>query len=153
MIKLENTTAYTVAEVAEILHKNRDTVLRYIHKGELKAKKVGRPFYITEKALEVFITGGRPQRRGNSMKKNKVRPYDFNDFMQICERGFDSGELRLENGKRMTEKDYAIYWSICMLREDAIAHGRECAFTKEDIFFGVRTYCGDEVFQRVFSEV
>ncbi len=62
MIKLENTTAYTVAEVAEMLHKNRDTILRYIHNGELKAKKVGRPFYITERALEEFITGEKPQR-------------------------------------------------------------------------------------------
>ena len=75
----------------------------------------------------------------------------FQEFMATCERGFDSGELRLENGERLTEKDYAIYWSICMLREDAIAHGRECFFSFEDIYFGVYTYCGEEVFNRVFG--
>lgn len=62
MIKLENTTAYTVQEVAEKLNRNKDTVLRYIHNGELKAKKVGRPYYITDKALEEFITGEKPER-------------------------------------------------------------------------------------------
>ena len=77
----------------------------------------------------------------------------FQEFMTTCERGFDSGELRLENGKRMTEKDYAIYWSICMLREDAIAHGRECAFTYEDIYAGMLKYCGEEVVNRIMSEV
>lgn len=57
MIKLETTTAYTVEEVAEILHRNADTVRRYIKKGELKAKKVGRPYYITDRALDEFISG------------------------------------------------------------------------------------------------
>ena len=86
------------------------------------------------------------------MKKNKVRPYDFNDFMQICEHGFDTGELRLEKGKRMDEKEYAIYWSIWMLREDAIAKREPSEFTFEEIYNGVLTYCGEEVFNRVFSE-
>lgn len=63
MIKLENTTAYTVTEVAEMLNKTRDTVLRYIHNGELKAKKVGRPYYITDRALEEFITGETTEKR------------------------------------------------------------------------------------------
>ena len=62
MIKLENTTAYTVKEVAEILHKTPTTVRGYIKSGELKAKKVGRPWYVTEKALEEFI-GGDPIER------------------------------------------------------------------------------------------
>jgi len=62
MIKLENTTAYTVKEAAEILHKTPQTIRYYITTGELKAKKVGRPYYITEKALEEFITGEKTQR-------------------------------------------------------------------------------------------
>ena len=61
MIKLETTTAYTVKEVAEIMHKTRDTVLRYIHTGQLKAQKVGRPYYITDRALTEFITGEKPE--------------------------------------------------------------------------------------------
>ncbi len=77
----------------------------------------------------------------------------FQEFKDVCEKGVRDGNIKLSDGIVMTERDYAIYWSICKLREDAIAHGRECAFTKEDIFFGVRTYCGEEVFNRVFSEV
>ena len=57
MIKLENTTAYTVQEVAEILHKTPTTVRKYIKDGELRAKQVGRPWYITERALEEFLGG------------------------------------------------------------------------------------------------
>ena len=63
MIKLETTTAYTVEEVAEKMHKTRDTILRYIHSGELRAQKVGRPYYITEEALIEFITGEKPEKR------------------------------------------------------------------------------------------
>ncbi len=57
MIKLETTTAYTVQEVAEILHKRPATVRVYINNGLLKARKVGKPWYITERALEEFING------------------------------------------------------------------------------------------------
>ena len=63
MIKLENTTAYTVQEVAEMLHKTPQTIRYYIKTGELKAKQVGRPYYITEKALEEFITGETVEKR------------------------------------------------------------------------------------------
>lgn len=63
MIKLEKTTAYTVQEVAEILHKTPTTVRKYIKTGELKAKQVGRPYYITEKALEEFIAGETTEKR------------------------------------------------------------------------------------------
>lgn len=62
MIKLETTTAYTVNEVAEIIHRHRDTVLRYIHNGELKARYVGGQYYTTEAALTKFITGEKPKR-------------------------------------------------------------------------------------------
>lgn len=63
MIKLENTTAYTVQEVAEMLHKTPTTIRKYIRTGELKAKQVGRPYYITEKALEAFIAGDPVEKR------------------------------------------------------------------------------------------
>ena len=37
MIKLETTTAYTVKEAAEMLHRSVGTVRNYIRSGELKA--------------------------------------------------------------------------------------------------------------------
>lgn len=75
----------------------------------------------------------------------------FQEFIKTCKKGFDTGELRLSNGYEMTEKDYAIYWSICMLREDRIAKGEEPVLTHEEIYNGVLTYCGKEVFNRVFN--
>ncbi len=62
MIKLETTTAYTPVEAAEILHKNPDTVRRYIRSGKLKAQKVGNTWYITDKTLTEFVTGEKPER-------------------------------------------------------------------------------------------
>ena len=62
MIKLETTTAYTPTEAAEILHKNPDTVRRYIRSGKLKAQKVGNTWYITDKTLTEFVTGEKPER-------------------------------------------------------------------------------------------
>lgn len=75
----------------------------------------------------------------------------FQEFITTCKKGFETGELRLSNGKEMTEKDYAIYWSICMLREDRITKGEEPVLTYEEIYNGVLTYCGEEVFNRVFN--
>lgn len=62
MIKLETTTAYDLGEAAEILHRNKDTVRRYIKSGNLKAQKVGRSLYITERALTEFVTGEKQPR-------------------------------------------------------------------------------------------
>lgn len=56
MIKLEKTTAYTVGEVAEILHYGNDTVRKYIRTGKIKAKKIGRGYYITDSELERFVS-------------------------------------------------------------------------------------------------
>ena len=63
MIKLETTTAYTPAEVAEMLHKTPNTIRRYIKEGFLKAQKVGRTWYITDKTLTEFVTGEKIERR------------------------------------------------------------------------------------------
>lgn len=61
MIKIENTTAYTPAEVAKIIGRNADTVRRYIRSGDLKAQKIGRTWYVTEKTLLKFVTGETPE--------------------------------------------------------------------------------------------
>lgn len=62
MIKLQTTTAYTVDEAAEILHKCKDTVRNYIKSGKLKAQKVGRCYYVTDKTLTEFITGEKSEK-------------------------------------------------------------------------------------------
>jgi len=56
MIKLEHTTAYNVVEAAKILNMSDYTVRKYIRNGLIKAKKIGRAFYITDSALEEFIS-------------------------------------------------------------------------------------------------
>lgn len=63
MIKLPTATAYTVDEVAEIIHRTPDAVRKHIKAGRLKAQKVGRAWYVTEKTLTEFITGEKPEPR------------------------------------------------------------------------------------------
>jgi excisionase family DNA binding protein len=46
---------YTVQEVARILRVNPLTVLRLIKRGNLRARKVGRVYRITEQELSLFL--------------------------------------------------------------------------------------------------
>lgn len=54
---------YTVDEVAALLHINRLTVLKYIKRGRLQARRIGRPLMITEQDLRLFLTGMLEERR------------------------------------------------------------------------------------------
>lgn len=63
MVKLETTTAYTVQEVAERIHRTPVTVRNYIREGRLRAQKVGNTWYITEETLTELITGENPKKR------------------------------------------------------------------------------------------
>jgi excisionase family DNA binding protein len=49
---------YTVQEVARILRVNPLTVLRLIKRGNLRARKVGRVYRITEQELSLFLDPG-----------------------------------------------------------------------------------------------
>lgn len=62
MIKLETTTAYTIKEAAEIMHRSVSTIRNYIKSGELKAQKVGNTWYVTDKTLTELVTGEKPER-------------------------------------------------------------------------------------------
>jgi excisionase family DNA binding protein len=46
---------YTVGEVARILRVHPLTVLRYIKRGLLQAKRIGRGYRITEQGLNIFL--------------------------------------------------------------------------------------------------
>ncbi|ACV05059.1 hypothetical protein [Thermus phage P23-77] len=46
---------YTVDEVARILRVHPLTVLRYIKRGRLRAKRIGRGYRITERELNIFL--------------------------------------------------------------------------------------------------
>ena len=46
---------YTVEEVAEILKVHKRTVLNEIHRENLRGKKVGNKYRITEKALNEYM--------------------------------------------------------------------------------------------------
>ena len=57
MIKLATTTAYTIKEAAEIMGKSVPTIRNYIKTGELRAQKVGKAWYVTDKTLTEFVAG------------------------------------------------------------------------------------------------
>ena len=64
MIELKRITAYTVPEAAEVLNVVPATVYRLIKRGELKAKKVANKYYVTDRTLEEFIAGEKPETQG-----------------------------------------------------------------------------------------
>ena len=63
MIELKRITAYTVPEVAEMMRVVPATVYKYIKRGELKAKKIGNKYYVTDRTLEEFIAE-KPETQG-----------------------------------------------------------------------------------------
>jgi len=52
---IENIKFYKIPEVAEILLVSPQTVRAYIKRGRIKAQRIGRPIYITDKNLQEFI--------------------------------------------------------------------------------------------------
>ena len=56
MIKLEHTVAYNAKEAGDKLGMSAYTIRKYIRNGLIKAKKIGRAYYITDKALEEYIS-------------------------------------------------------------------------------------------------
>ena len=45
----------TVEEVAKLLQLRKETILRYIEKGELTASRIGRPWRIRKQDLNTFL--------------------------------------------------------------------------------------------------
>ena len=52
---IEGIKFYKVPEVAEVLLVTPQTIRTYIREGKIKAQRIGRPIYITEKNLKEFL--------------------------------------------------------------------------------------------------
>ncbi len=57
---------YTVDEVAQLLDINRLTVLKYIREGKLQAQRIGRPLFVSEESLRLFLIGSLPAGGGHA---------------------------------------------------------------------------------------
>ncbi len=57
MIEFDNIKMYDVQETAEVLKVTPQTVRQFIRRGELKAKRIGRPYYIEERIIKDYIKG------------------------------------------------------------------------------------------------
>lgn len=55
MITFDNIKLYDVQETAEVLRVTPQTVRKFIQRGELKAKKIGRPYYIDDRTIKEYI--------------------------------------------------------------------------------------------------
>lgn len=53
----ESIKVYTVGEIAELMKVTKTTVYSYIKRGELKAKKIGKYYRVTEANLKEFLEG------------------------------------------------------------------------------------------------
>ena len=49
---------YDLAEIAEALDVDRETLLRKIRRGELKAQRIGRKFHVAEQNLQAWLRRG-----------------------------------------------------------------------------------------------
>ena len=57
LIMTESIKVYTVEEIAELMKVTKTTVYSYIKRGELKAKKIGKYYRVTEANLKEFLEG------------------------------------------------------------------------------------------------
>ena len=64
MIRLESGVVYDIVEVAEKLKRRVETVREYLKSGALRGQKVGRKWYVTDRALTEFLTGEPVKREG-----------------------------------------------------------------------------------------
>lgn len=55
MIKLGDTTAYDVKEIAQVFNLSTATVRKYIKAGKLKGAKFGKSYYITEQSIKEYL--------------------------------------------------------------------------------------------------
>jgi excisionase family DNA binding protein len=52
---IEGIKFYKIPEIAEILLVSPQTVRAYIKQGKIKAQRIGRPIYVTDKNLKEFM--------------------------------------------------------------------------------------------------
>ena len=57
LAKMEAFKLYTLSELEDILGVTHRTLLEYVKKGKLKARKIGGKWKVTEENLRLFING------------------------------------------------------------------------------------------------
>jgi putative resolvase len=55
MLTVENTNLYDLNEVERKLNVTKQTLLKWIKAGRLKAVKIGRPYYVSEHELRRLL--------------------------------------------------------------------------------------------------
>lgn len=56
-IKFSDTKLYSVKELEKILPITPLTIRKYIRKGKIKGRKIGKNWYVLKSDLEVFLDG------------------------------------------------------------------------------------------------
>ena len=54
MIIVADVKMYDLSEIADMLHVHVQTVRKWIHKGQIKARRIGKSYYITESEVKNF---------------------------------------------------------------------------------------------------
>lgn len=54
-MEIEGTKFYTVIELTEILKVTKQTVRLYIRQGKLRGRRIGKPIYVSERDLRIFL--------------------------------------------------------------------------------------------------
>lgn len=65
-IKLGDLTLYDISDLAEIFKMNKVSLRAYCKEGRIKAKKIGKKWYVSEGNLKEYF--GEPNNNGNEKK-------------------------------------------------------------------------------------
>jgi putative molybdopterin biosynthesis protein len=52
---MADTTMYTVEEIAKMLKVSTETIRKLIARGEIKAKRIGKQYRVTQEALDEYL--------------------------------------------------------------------------------------------------
>lgn len=63
-VKIGELELYTVEELSELMGIQERTIREYLKSGQLKGRKLGKRWYISESALREYFEAGEPEPEG-----------------------------------------------------------------------------------------
>ena len=82
MIEVDDFKAFDANEVAEMLDLKYRTVTRYIQAGKIRARKIGKKYFVTERDVRAFILDrlafmALQEHFANSFRRKTIKMRDF----------------------------------------------------------------------------
>ena len=78
MIHVDDFKAFDANEVAEMLDMKYRTVTRYIQAGKIRARKIGKKYFVTEQDVKAFIFAQSTNVENGQIKQDLTQNNEFN---------------------------------------------------------------------------